>query len=131
MQILCFQDFHDEHALQAFRKFDKDNNGYITAKDFEEIMVSLKSYLLTPFVRDNIVTVRISYIDLVVKIFFKISFYLYCPRKTILAMSGIVLKTLFNLPTAAIKISIVLLPIMTTSSLKDFPYIDLIVFFFF
>ncbi|XP_041371457.1 calcium-binding mitochondrial carrier protein Aralar2-like [Gigantopelta aegis] len=50
-------DFHDEHALQAFRKFDKDNNGYITAKDFEEIMVSLKSYLLTPFVRDNIVTV--------------------------------------------------------------------------
>lgn len=50
-------DFHEEHAWQAFRGRDKNNNGYISAKDFEEILLSLKSYLLTPFVRENIVTV--------------------------------------------------------------------------
>lgn len=53
------QDFNEEHALQAFRKFDTDDNGYINAKDFEEIMVSLKSYLLTPLVKDNLVAVGV------------------------------------------------------------------------
>ncbi|KAL5010030.1 hypothetical protein ScPMuIL_012335 [Solemya velum] len=52
-------DFHEEHALQAFRRLDKGNTGYINAKNFEEIILSLKSYLLTPFVRDNLVTVAI------------------------------------------------------------------------
>ncbi|XP_046355558.1 electrogenic aspartate/glutamate antiporter SLC25A13, mitochondrial-like isoform X1 [Haliotis cracherodii] len=52
-------DFHDEHAWQAFRKFDRSNSGFISAKDFEQVMISLKSYLLTPFVRDNIVTVAL------------------------------------------------------------------------
>ncbi|XP_076455982.1 electrogenic aspartate/glutamate antiporter SLC25A13, mitochondrial-like isoform X2 [Babylonia areolata] len=47
-------DFHDEHALQAFRRLDKGNTGSITVKDFEEIMLSLKSYLLTPFTKDNL-----------------------------------------------------------------------------
>ncbi|CAG5126261.1 unnamed protein product [Candidula unifasciata] len=50
-------DFHDEHAWQAFRRRDKNNNGYISAKDFEEILLSLKGYLLTPFVKENIITV--------------------------------------------------------------------------
>ncbi|BFZ22432.1 hypothetical protein BsWGS_25470 [Bradybaena similaris] len=50
-------DFHDEHAWQAFRRRDKSNNGYISAKDFEEILLSLKGYLLTPFVKENIITV--------------------------------------------------------------------------
>lgn len=50
-------DFHDEHAWQAFRRRDKGGTGYITAKDFEEIMLNLKSFLLTPFTRDNLVTV--------------------------------------------------------------------------
>ena len=55
---LCFsQDFHEEHALQAFRRRDKGDTGYINAKDFEEIMCKLKSYLLTPFVKENLVTV--------------------------------------------------------------------------
>jgi Ca2+-binding EF-hand superfamily protein len=54
---VLLQDFHDEHAWQAFRRRDKGNTGYITAKDFEEIMLNLKSYLLTPFTRDNLVTV--------------------------------------------------------------------------
>ncbi|GFR64060.1 calcium-binding mitochondrial carrier protein Aralar1, partial [Elysia marginata] len=49
-------DFHEEHAWQAFCMRDKNKNGYISAKDFEEILLSLKSYLLTPFVRDNIIT---------------------------------------------------------------------------
>ncbi|KAK7092756.1 electrogenic aspartate/glutamate antiporter SLC25A13, mitochondrial-like [Littorina saxatilis] len=48
-------DFHDEHASQAFRKLDKGNTGAITPKDFEEIMLSLKSYLLTPFTRENLI----------------------------------------------------------------------------
>lgn len=51
------QDFHEEHALQAFRRRDKGDTGYINAKDFEEIMCKLKSYLLTPFVKENLVTV--------------------------------------------------------------------------
>lgn len=50
-------DFHEEHAWQAFRSRDKNNNGYISAKDFEEILLSLKDYLLTPFVKDNVITV--------------------------------------------------------------------------
>lgn len=55
--IVLFQDFHEEHAWQAFRRRDKNSNGYISAKDFEEILLSLKGYLLTPFVKENIITV--------------------------------------------------------------------------
>ena len=51
------QDLHEEHALQAFSRFDTDNNGYISAKDFEEIMINLKGYLLTPFVKEHLVSV--------------------------------------------------------------------------
>lgn len=51
------QDFHEEHAWQAFRGRDNNSNGYISAKDFEEIMMSLKSHLLTPFVKENLITV--------------------------------------------------------------------------
>jgi Ca2+-binding EF-hand superfamily protein len=54
--LFIFQDFHEEHALQAFRKYDKDNCGNISAKDFEHLMVTLKSFLLSEFVRENIVT---------------------------------------------------------------------------
>lgn len=52
-------DFHEEHALQAFRRLDADKTGYISAMDFENIMISLKSYLLTPFVKENLVTVTL------------------------------------------------------------------------
>ncbi|XP_052804086.1 electrogenic aspartate/glutamate antiporter SLC25A13, mitochondrial-like [Mya arenaria] len=52
-------DFNEEHALQAFLKFDKDKNGYINAKEFEEIMMSLKSYLLTDFVKENLVSIAV------------------------------------------------------------------------
>lgn len=52
-------DFHEEHALQAFRRRDKGDTGSINPKDFEEIMCKLKSYLLTPFVKENLVTVAV------------------------------------------------------------------------
>ncbi|PVD37264.1 hypothetical protein C0Q70_04261 [Pomacea canaliculata] len=52
-------DFHEEHAVQAFRSLDKGKTGYISAKDFEDIMCSLKPYLLTPFTRENLVTVTL------------------------------------------------------------------------
>lgn len=64
----CFQDFHDEHALQAFMRLDKDNNGYINAVDFQRIMLSLKSPLLTNFVKENLVTVSSMSSQAVIKI---------------------------------------------------------------
>uniref|UniRef100_A0A4D5RA99 Calcium-binding mitochondrial carrier protein Aralar1 n=1 Tax=Scolopendra viridis TaxID=118503 RepID=A0A4D5RA99_SCOVI len=48
-------DFHEEHAIQAFKRFDKTKTGYITALDFSDIMVSIKTHLLTREVRENLV----------------------------------------------------------------------------
>lgn len=48
-------DFHEEHAIQAFQRFDKTNTGFITALDFNDIMTLIKSHLLTRDVRENIV----------------------------------------------------------------------------
>jgi len=50
-------DFHEEHALQAFRRMDHDKQGYISSLEFFDIMFMLKSHLLTPFVQENLVTV--------------------------------------------------------------------------
>uniref|UniRef100_A0A1I8JQY5 EF-hand domain-containing protein n=1 Tax=Macrostomum lignano TaxID=282301 RepID=A0A1I8JQY5_9PLAT len=47
-------DFHEEHALQAFQRSDKRNEGKIRAMDLINIMVQLKSNLLTPFLRDHL-----------------------------------------------------------------------------
>ena len=52
-----FQNFHEEHALQAFRRIDKTNRGFINALAFYDVMTSLKSHLLTPFVSENLVAV--------------------------------------------------------------------------
>ena len=60
-EIDCFgllQDFHDVHAFQAFNRFDESKAGHITALQFHNIMISLKSHLLTDFVRQNLVSVR-------------------------------------------------------------------------
>ncbi|XP_064643384.1 electrogenic aspartate/glutamate antiporter SLC25A12, mitochondrial-like isoform X3 [Lineus longissimus] len=54
-QIL--HDFHEEHALQAFQRFDRHAAGYITAVDFESIMMLCKSHLLTPFVKENLIAI--------------------------------------------------------------------------
>uniref|UniRef100_A0A1I8FA90 EF-hand domain-containing protein n=1 Tax=Macrostomum lignano TaxID=282301 RepID=A0A1I8FA90_9PLAT len=43
-------DFHEEHALQAFQRSDKRNEGKIRAMDLINIMVQLKSNLLTSVV---------------------------------------------------------------------------------
>jgi solute carrier family 25 aspartate/glutamate transporter 12/13 len=50
-------DFYEEHALQAFTRFDKDCEGFITALEFHDIMTTLKSHLLTKFVRQNLLSV--------------------------------------------------------------------------
>ncbi|XP_031783557.1 calcium-binding mitochondrial carrier protein Aralar1 isoform X3 [Nasonia vitripennis] len=48
-------DFHEEYAIEAFKKFDKDGSGFISAMDFQDIMLSIKSHLLTKDVKDNLV----------------------------------------------------------------------------
>ncbi|GAB1867956.1 Calcium-binding mitochondrial carrier protein Aralar1 isoform X3 [Camponotus japonicus] len=48
-------DFHEEYAIEAFKKFDKDGAGFISALDFQDIMLSIKSHLLTKEVKDNLV----------------------------------------------------------------------------
>ncbi|XP_012229804.1 calcium-binding mitochondrial carrier protein Aralar1 isoform X4 [Linepithema humile] len=48
-------DFHEEYATEAFKKFDKDSAGFISALDFQDIMISIKSHLLTKDVRDNLI----------------------------------------------------------------------------
>ncbi|KAI1289505.1 Calcium-binding mitochondrial carrier protein Aralar1 [Halotydeus destructor] len=47
-------DFHEEHAVQAFSKFDSKKKGVISAKDFADIMISCKSHLLSPDVLPNL-----------------------------------------------------------------------------
>ncbi|GFY71627.1 calcium-binding mitochondrial carrier protein Aralar1 [Trichonephila inaurata madagascariensis] len=48
-------DFHEEHAIQAFQKYDKNKKGFISAMDFSNIMVSVKSHLLSEDVKRNLV----------------------------------------------------------------------------
>jgi solute carrier family 25 aspartate/glutamate transporter 12/13 len=50
-------DFHEECALEAFRLKDPNRTGYITALDFQDIMLSVKKHLLTSEVKDNLVQV--------------------------------------------------------------------------
>lgn len=47
-------DYHEEHALQAFKSFDKNNNGYILPSQFQIILTSLKNHLLSPYVKENL-----------------------------------------------------------------------------
>lgn len=50
-------DFHEEHAVQAFKSRDVNKQGVITAMDFSDIMINCKSHLLSDDVRRNLVTV--------------------------------------------------------------------------
>lgn len=52
-------DFHEEYAMEAFKSKDPDGTGYISALEFQEIMVSVKRHLLTEDVKDNLVAVSI------------------------------------------------------------------------
>src|ERR1700761_7988847 len=40
-------DFHEEHAVQAFKTFDKNKKGVIQAMDFSYIMLNCKIHLLS------------------------------------------------------------------------------------
>uniref|UniRef100_A0A0N4Z3Z3 Calcium-binding mitochondrial carrier protein Aralar1 n=1 Tax=Parastrongyloides trichosuri TaxID=131310 RepID=A0A0N4Z3Z3_PARTI len=50
-------DFYEEQGIQAFKKFDKRNEGSITSTDFCTIMTTIKGHLLTEFVRNNLISV--------------------------------------------------------------------------
>ncbi|KAK4817481.1 hypothetical protein QYF61_016488 [Mycteria americana] len=51
------QELQSEHARQAFTLKDKNKSGMITGLDFNDIMVTLRSHMLTPFVEENLVSV--------------------------------------------------------------------------
>ncbi|XP_009276850.1 PREDICTED: calcium-binding mitochondrial carrier protein Aralar1 [Aptenodytes forsteri] len=51
------QELQSEHARQAFALKDKNKSGMITGLDFSDIMVTLRSHMLTPFVEENLVSV--------------------------------------------------------------------------
>lgn len=50
-------DFHEEHAVQAFKHYDKNKKGVIAAMDFSYIMLNCKSHLLSADVKPNLVAV--------------------------------------------------------------------------
>nr|AAI66365.1 slc25a12 protein [Xenopus tropicalis] len=50
------QELQLEHARQAFAQKDKNKSGMITALDFSDIMVTIRSHMLTPFVEENLVS---------------------------------------------------------------------------
>ncbi|XP_043215075.1 calcium-binding mitochondrial carrier protein Aralar1-like isoform X4 [Amphibalanus amphitrite] len=50
-------DFREEHAVQAFKRYDKTGTGFITPVGFNSIMMTIKHHLLTPQVKDNLVAV--------------------------------------------------------------------------
>nr|XP_056717093.1 electrogenic aspartate/glutamate antiporter SLC25A12, mitochondrial [Euleptes europaea] len=50
------QELQLEHARQAFALKDKNKTGVITGLDFSDIMVTIRSHMLTPFVEENLVS---------------------------------------------------------------------------
>lgn len=53
-------DFHEECAIEAFKSKDPGGTGFISARDFEDIMMNVKKHLLTQNVRDNLVAVSVN-----------------------------------------------------------------------
>lgn len=53
-------DFHEEYAIEAFRRFDKDGSGFITLYDFHDIMMSIKKHLLTKQVESHLIEASFS-----------------------------------------------------------------------
>ncbi|XP_050543004.1 calcium-binding mitochondrial carrier protein Aralar1 [Daktulosphaira vitifoliae] len=47
-------DFHEECGTEIFRIYDKGGTGYISANDFQDIMILSKSHLLTNSVQNNL-----------------------------------------------------------------------------
>lgn len=50
-------DFHEECAMEAFKLKDPAGTGFISAMDFQDIMLNVKKHLLTAEVKDNLVAV--------------------------------------------------------------------------
>lgn len=50
-------DFHEEYAKVAFKRYDPEGTGFISALDFNDILLSVKSHLLTPDVKANLIAV--------------------------------------------------------------------------
>ncbi|XP_053326733.1 electrogenic aspartate/glutamate antiporter SLC25A12, mitochondrial [Spea bombifrons] len=50
------QELQLEHARQAFALKDKNKSGMISAMDFSDIMVTIRSHMLTSFVEENLVS---------------------------------------------------------------------------
>ncbi|KAM8934082.1 electrogenic aspartate/glutamate antiporter SLC25A12, mitochondrial [Pelodytes ibericus] len=50
------QELQLEHARQAFALKDKNKTGMITALDFSDIMITIRSHMLTSFVEENLVS---------------------------------------------------------------------------
>ncbi|XP_065169922.1 calcium-binding mitochondrial carrier protein Aralar1 [Atheta coriaria] len=48
-------DFHEEYAIEGFRKADKDGTGFISELDFQDIMINIKSHLLTKQVQSHLI----------------------------------------------------------------------------
>lgn len=53
------QDFHEEYAREAFRKFDVDGSGTISTDDFYKIMTTIRTHLLTEEVKNNLKEVSV------------------------------------------------------------------------
>ncbi|KAF2894245.1 hypothetical protein ILUMI_11928 [Ignelater luminosus] len=48
-------DFHEEYAIEGFRRADKTGTGFISVMDFQDIMISIKSHLLTNQVQSHLI----------------------------------------------------------------------------
>lgn len=57
IHIVFKQNLQEEHARQAFDRFDKNHLGVINALEFRKIMTTIKSHLLTDYVESNLVSV--------------------------------------------------------------------------
>uniref|UniRef100_A0A6P7H355 Calcium-binding mitochondrial carrier protein Aralar1-like n=1 Tax=Diabrotica virgifera virgifera TaxID=50390 RepID=A0A6P7H355_DIAVI len=48
-------DFHEEYAIEGFRRADTNGSGFISLSAFQEIMTSIKSHLLTKQVQSHLI----------------------------------------------------------------------------
>lgn len=55
--LFSLQELQLEHARQAFALKDKSKSGVISGLDFSDVMVTIRSHMLTPFVEENLVSV--------------------------------------------------------------------------
>ncbi|KAF6020616.1 SLC25A12 [Bugula neritina] len=64
-------EYQEEHALQAFRKFDENRSGSITLKDLKKILVNICPHLLSPYVEESITSLGDADSELITYPYFK------------------------------------------------------------